>query len=424
MHQVIQRDKQSRTGGLASGRLAAALRFPFGRDRDRGLIDVRLRSPFRVSPAKVSLIACVALPGAVAFTYFALVASYQYLSEAKIAVRSNIETQFPIQATSSTSSSDKSSVPQQQSGSIFTRQRPASQEAYIVADYIRSRTIIEDIGGKKAVMDIFARSGADWFSRLSRSAPLEDVHTYWKGQVTATIDTLSSVITVQVRAFSPAEAKELAELVMNRSERLVNELSERSRRDALTRAEGEVDTARARLRKAQDQVTAFRNRTSIVDPKASATSIGELIVQLTREKLKLENDRAAMVGIIASDSPTQRVLNAQIEAMNKQIVNLQEQLTSETQRDTMSGQIANYEDVQLEALFAEKLYSIAQSAYEKARIDQERQQLYVVTIVRPTLAEQSFYPRVLADTGLLMFACFVLWGMIALVIASVRDHAG
>src|SRR5262249_23694904 len=154
----------------------------------------------------------------------------------------------------------------------------------------------------------------------------------------------------------------------------------------------------------------------------SAQSIGETITKLTQERLLLENNRATLKA--AANSPTLRVLTAQIDALDKQIESLKAQLTSQTQDTTMSSQIAGFENLQIEVQFAEKLYSIAQASYEKARTELEKQQLYLVTIDRPTLSQTESYPKVLLDSATIFAACFILWSMMSLLLATIKDHMG
>jgi capsule polysaccharide export protein KpsE/RkpR len=61
-------------------------------------------------------------------------------------------------------------------------------------------------------------------------------------------------------------------------------------------------------------------------------------------------------------------------------------------------------------------------SYEKAREEQQKQQLYLVTIVRPTLPEEAIYPRRVIGTAIVFAVLLVLWSMIALIVGLIRDH--
>lgn len=367
----------------------------------------------RIGALRLSFLLCVIVPTLIAGFYLSVMASDQYVSEARFSVRRGTETKMPPML------SGLSFLTSLTSGGASTM-----QDAFIVTDYIRSRTIIEDLGGKDVIAKIYADPDADWFSRMRSDLPLEKIWKYWKRKVTATIDTQSGIVTLEVAAFSPQEALDLARRIVEKSEQLVNEISERSRHDALERARGEVTLAQERVRKARQALLEFRNANSSIDPVASATSLSETVATLMRERIKLDNDRASLLGVVAAESPVRRQLDARIANIDKQIAALRDQMTKEGQDTAISGQIAGYENLQLESQFAEKLYEVAQSAFEQARTEQDKKQLYLATIVKPALPELPLYPRIGLGMFVVMAVCFVLWSMMALLIAAVRDHMG
>lgn len=379
-------------------------------------IDVQVRSRLRLGAFGWSFVICVVLPALIACMYFTFIESDEYVSEAHFTIRRGGESKSAI---SDVMSGISASMGLGGFGTSST-----TQDVFIVSDYIRSRTIIEDMGGKKVLTDAFSRSSTDWLSRLSSSAPLEKVWKYWNRKVSAVIDTPSGIITLTVRAYTPHEAHDLARLVLKKSEVLVNDISERSRQDAMKRALAEMKSAEDRLRMARTELADFRNKNNLIDPMLSAKNISENIGKLLQDRVVLENNRATLGGSVSQDSPTLRVLNSQIMAIDQQIANLQSRLTSQNKNDALSEQIAGYESRQIELQFAEKLYTIAQDSFDAARREQERQQLYLVTVEQPSKPENATYPRIPLDTMMVFATCLVLWSMVTLLAASVRDHLG
>jgi capsular polysaccharide transport system permease protein len=360
-----------------------------------------------------TFIICVCLPAIIYFAYLLLVASAEYESEARFAVRG------PSEARNTAITDALASL------SSVVGGRSTAQDSFIVADYIRSRTIIEDLGGKRVVENIYSKGDVDWFSRLAPEQTLEDVWDYWRHKITTIIDTQSNVLTLRVKAFAPRDAKDLADRIVQRSELLVNEISERARSDALSRAQTEVNLALQRLAKLRAALLEFRTASSTIDPVGSATSLSETLTTLSREKITLEGNREALKSVMDKNAPTLRFLSTQIESIDQQIKILQDKLTSRTETSsTLSGQLAVYEDLQLQSQFAEKLFTIAQAGYEKARAEQEKQQLYLVTIVRPTMPEEAAYPKPFVSAAVVFAVCLMFWSMVTLVIASIGDHIG
>ncbi len=78
--------------------------------------------------------------------------------------------------------------------------------------------------------------------------------------------------------------------------------------------------------------------------------------------------------------------------------------------------------MKLEEQFAQTLYTIAQNSYQKARQQLEKQGLYLVVVVAPTLPESETTPKVIVSTLLLFSGLSVLWGVGMLIGAAVADQ--
>ena len=128
-------------------------------------------------------------------------------------------------------------------------------DSYVVVQYLASRAIIDDLSATLDLRQMFSRAEADWPVRLDLPVSIEELVRYWKRQVDAFFDATNGTIVVRARAFTPQDALRLADGILASSERLINDLSARARRDALRNAEEEVDRAETRLKSALGPAT-------------------------------------------------------------------------------------------------------------------------------------------------------------------------
>lgn len=350
------------------------------------------------------------------FFYWCYAALWQtdgYVAEARVTVRAAKEQrQSPTM--------DAASIIGKISGG---GSKNTGQDSFIVLNYVRSRAIIVDIGGRDYLEKVFSRREIDYFSRLKQGANLEELFQFWTRQVRANVDTVSGIVTLRVEASRPQDALRVAQDVVRLSEDLINKITVRVRKDAVARADLEVGLAAQRLAEARNNVLQFRNQNVLIDPGSRATGIGELIGKLTKERIDIENALATFSGSLSSDSPSQRIQKAKLAAIDQQIEELKKKLTDRGHADdTVSSQIASYERLKLDEQFAEKLYTVAQIAYQRARQELDKQQLYLAVVVSPTLPQAATYPRIVASTLLFFGSLVVLWSIAALITASVRDH--
>ena len=342
------------------------------------------------------------LPTLVYFLYGALWQSRYYAAETRMVVRDARDKPRDAQSTAGLSL--------------------AIQNSFIVLNYIKSKPLLVDLGGAKYLESKYAPAGVDFFSRIGHDASLEDALAYWLKQVVASVDVVSGILTMKVAAFTPQDAAKISQDVIAQCEKLVNEITLRSRSDKLARLDREVSTAADALAKARAAVTMFRQANVLIDPAARAKTINEQIAKLTTDKLEIENSMATLKGVISPDSPTRRVERSRLDAIDRQISDLRKSLTDRDDEQAVAAQMGAYERLQLDEQFALLIYSIAKNAYQDARQDLDRQQLYVGVVVAPVPPQEAEGPRIFANT-LLLFACLgVAWAIAALLAAVVNDH--
>jgi capsular polysaccharide transport system permease protein len=346
------------------------------------------------------------------WSYAAFWQSERFVAEARITVRAAQEQRGAL--------TDAFSLIGKLSGGA----KSTFQDSYIVLNYIKSRAVVLDIGGRDYLEEKFSGGGIDYFSRLKRGVNVEELWKFWTSHVAASVDTVSGILTLRVDAFQPRDAVLLADDIVRLSEALVNKITLRNRGDALGRAELEVSLSGQKLADARENLLQFRNQNVIIDPGSRAASLGEMIGKLTLERIDIENALTTFSSTLSSDAPSQRLQRTRLAVIDQQIVELKKKLTDSHSGDAVSAQIAAYERLKLDQQFAEKLYTIAQASYQKARQELEKQQLYLVLAVRPTLPETAFYPKVTADTLLLFGALTALWAVGTLIVASINDHMG
>ena len=357
-----------------------------------------------------SFLVLVIIPVVLWGLYSAFWESNGYVAEARVTVRVAQEQRGNV--------ADASSL----IGKLTGGARSTQQDSYIILNYIKSHAIIVDLGGQGYLEKVFSNPDIDYFSRLETGQTIEDLVKYWANHVVASVDTVSGILTIRVTAYKPEDAVKVAQDVVQLSEKLVNAISLRNRKDALDRAGIEVEHSAQRLADAREKLLQFRNQNVLIDPAARAASIGEMIGKLTLEKIDIENALTTLSGSLTNNSPSQRLQRSKLDTINQQISAFKNSLTSVQGDDTVATQIGAYERLKLDEQFAEKIYTISQNAFVHARQEFEKQQLYLITIVAPTLPESATYPKIGASTLLLFVTLLVLWAIGALIAASINDH--
>ena len=348
----------------------------------------------------------VLLPTILATVYFGLVASDIYISESRFVVRSP-QRQAPSGL----------GVLLQTAG--FSR---SQDDTYTVHDFMRSRDAMGEIDGKLPLVPAFGDERIDVFSRFDPfglDGSVEAMYQYYQKHVGLGLDTLSSISTLTVRAYTAEDAYRINGMLLEMGERLINDLNERGRQDMVRFASDEVAQAEKRAKEAALQLSAYRTENSVFDPeKQSALQLQQvtrLQEELVAARLQLEQVR------------TLTPANPQIPILQKRVASLDAEVRNETAKVTGSGpsltkKAAEYERLALERLFADKQLAAALQSLEQARNDAQRKQLYLERIVQPNKPDVAIEPRRIRGVLATFVLGLLLWGVLTIVVAGVREH--
>lgn len=343
--------------------------------------------------ALASALVVFVLPTLIFAVYIGLIASDQYEVEVRFAVRNREALATDILGT-------LTGMPKLQQ----------AQDSLVVNDYVRSRAIVEKVDAEIGLRAIYGRAGIDYFARVDPTEPIEEFVKTWSKYVKIDTEMPSGIIVLKVRAFSPEETLKVAKAVVAASEGLVNELSSRSRQDAVAKAQEEVTRAEQRLAAVREQVRATRDRAGLIDPKKSSEEILKTLSELRLERIKLQNEIQVSSRSLAPTSSQIQNLNARLDAVSGQIATLERSVTAQGgSAGTLSQSYTQFDRARLDQEWVEKYYQTVAGSLERARIEAERQQVYLTTFVPPTLPEEAEYPRRLWLMTLVAVGSAGLW---------------
>jgi capsular polysaccharide transport system permease protein len=109
--------------------------------------------------------------------------------------------------------------------------------------------------------------------------------------------------------------------------------------------------------------------------------------------------------------------------VDEQIAALNRSLTSRDEADrTAADVISRFEERELARRFSEKLMEITQSSYERARVEEARQHMYLATFVEPVRPDLAEYPKRARMIAFIAVFALVVWVIALVLVAAVKDH--
>jgi capsular polysaccharide transport system permease protein len=215
----------------------------------------------------------------------------------------------------------------------------------------------------------------------------------------------------------------LAEKILDRCEKLVNDLSQRSRRDALSQAELELQRAQAQLKGATADLRETQNSHGVLDATVEAQALDKIVTMLRMELVKAQQQIAGQGETVSADAPQVRVLNARVQTLQDQINKYATQIADKNQGgDSMADRKRALDLKQTDLAVAMQRYVMASIAFENARLDLETQKAYLAPFIKPMLATKPTYPRRWWDWFLISGPASLAWALLAGSAFLIRDH--
>jgi capsular polysaccharide transport system permease protein len=300
--------------------------------------------------------------------------------------------------------------------------RPASEDAMGVRDYLQSHDAVAALRNRLDLVGIFRRPEADPIARLWWEEPsAERLLDYFLRMVTAEYDTTSGITALRVKSFRAEDSHLLTTELLRLSEGVVNRLNQRLQDDALRVAREEVGRAEARLATAQEAITAFRERERAVDPSRSAAlaidNLGKLEGALAQARAEL----AEALRFARADNPRVLQIRNRIEGLDAQVREERQRISTADAGN--SQQIGEFERLGMERELAQTQLASATASLERARGEAQRQQIFLLRVVEPNLAEWPRYPRASLNVLYIFICLSVAYGLAWLLVAGMREHA-
>ena len=354
----------------------------------------------------LSFLLLVATPTVLAGTYLFGYASFQYVSEAKFVVRGPTA-QAPGMLSSLLQTAGLSR---------------AQDDTYAVQEYIQSRDAMNELIQAQNLRQAFDDPSIDPLSRFP--APyggdtFEHFFKYYQSHVDVLLDSSTGVSTLTVKAFRAADAQRIATALLVAGERLVNRMNDRQRENAMHEARREVTLAEERVQDVSAQVAAFRNREEVLDPNKQSVpmlrAIDELQAMLSRTQLQVAQLAASSPNspLIPDHQRRAAALQGQIDVAKAKVTGV---------GDSLVPKITAFDMLSLQRSFADKQLASATTSLEAARMQAERQQLYLDPVVQPNLPDYAAYPKRVADLAIVFASLVGIYVMGSLLIAGAREH--
>jgi capsular polysaccharide transport system permease protein len=350
----------------------------------------------------------VLLPVLLAAVYFFLFAHKQYQAESQILIK-----QYSTMQDSGLGLG---------LGQLLGISNTSREDGYIAIDYILSPNMLQQLEDALQLRAHFSAPRRDFLKRLSPDASFESFLKYYRKQVTVAQDPMSGIITVEARAFSPEMAAAINRTILEFTEDAINRLSKDLNTVQLDYAESELSRTEAQVLEKRRNIMAFQQQNVMLDPTAEGLSRAQVVANLQGEIIRREADLKIAESYMQPEAYQVVALQRELDALRRQAEQESLKLTA-TEREGLNVTMLDFEELKMRLEFALNTYKSALVMLESTRLEASRQMKFVITIASTTLPEEEVFPRIGLGLLTVLVVALLVFGVLKLIIATIKDHA-
>lgn len=360
----------------------------------------------RLTPRRLALLVVV-LPLLLGALYLGLMAQDRYVSTAVLTVRRSRE----------------ESIAASGLAMLLSGGGTALEDVRLLRDYMHSEALMLQLDRRFGLRRHYESARRDPLYRLWPGTSREWMLEYWRARADIRLDESSGLLTLEVQAFDPEFARQLAAALMAESERFLNEVSQRIAAEQMGFAQRELDRAETELVQARKALLDFQGRHQMLDPQADARVSGTLAAELRAQLARVESELGTKQTYLNADTADLVTLRAQAATLRTQIER-EQRLATAAQGDNpaLAGLAAEFHELKGRLGIAETRQRSALATVEATRIETARKVRNLVVVEPPTRPDSARHPDRLATMLTLLLGCGLMYGIARLALATVREH--
>ncbi|MBO6603028.1 MAG: capsule biosynthesis protein [Roseicyclus sp.] len=297
------------------------------------------------------------------------------------------------------------------------------QESITVQSYLESREAMLRLDSELGFRAHFSDERIDPLTRLAPDATDEDMYDTYLKHLNIGYDPTEGLLRMEVIAADPESSQAYAAALIDYAEERVDQMTQRVREAQMADANTSFNDAETRMVQAQQRVLQLQEQRGVLSAEAEVSTVFQ---QISTFELQLQEERLRLSELLSNARPNQ----TRVEVAERNIARL-EALLAELRgglTDTDDGEISlariSSELIVAEADLQTRQLMLAQSLQqmETARLEANRQSLYLSIGVYPVAPDEPAYPRAFENTLLAFLVFSGIYLLVSMTASILREQ--
>lgn len=297
----------------------------------------------------------------------------------------------------------------------------SSKDALVTLEFINSLDMLKYLDSSFSLRAHFSDPKVDWWARLPAAASVEDFHQFLPSYLQVSYDADSQIIGIRFQGFDREYSKKIVDAILARSQEFIDKLNSKITTEQTAFFERQLKNSETRVREIKAQLLKFQRDNRLQSTGVESELVNSTIAELYKRLVVRQGELATRLTELNDSSPIIQVLRSEIESIKKQLEQEQERLSGGSAAVTELD--AQFREIQFNLEFVTNLYKSNLAQLEQAHIDAIRRLKYLIVVTQPALADASIYPNRFYVVGTAAMLLLMVYFIISLMIAIIREHS-
>ena len=295
------------------------------------------------------------------------------------------------------------------------------QDSLVVEEYLLSLDVFTLLDAKFHLTDHFKSEDLDVVERLASDASVEKTLEFYRKRLLVDYDESSGILHIAYAHTNPKISQQVLEFLIKHVEEQFNEFNRRKARKQLVFIQKQYKKQKKQMEQSLAALEKYQNEHQLLDPNNSALSSSSIIATLEASLTQKRTELSTLRGYLNENNYEIKKVKSEIKSIKNSIAHKKRALSG---KDTSSLNkiLFEYEKLKMTVDFDTEVYKNTLLQLESTRIDTSKAAKTLSIVSRPNMPDGYTYPDKPKTFITILIAMLMLYGIVIMLMAIVRDH--
>ena len=297
-----------------------------------------------------------------------------------------------------------------------------TQDVYTVQTYLESFDELQKLNKKFHLLEHYKSKQVDIVARLKSWNTKEDFLKLYQKRLQVIFDTTTGIMNISFLHTNPKTAYEIVNQLINDANTKINEDNKIIAAKQLKFIIKQVNSNKEALNKSIKKLEIFQNTHSLIDPTKTAQAQFTLLSSLQAELLQKKAKLNQLLQYMNEKNFEIIRLKNDIKETKKTLNKMKKELASKDNKKSLNLYIFEFERLKSMVELNTELYKQSLLQLEQIKADINKNSKMLLVLTKPHIAQGYKYPEKLKDIITLILILSLLYGIITLIEAIIKEH--